>query len=98
MTTESDVTRAAGSDTQGGDTGLFCVIGPVVNSSYGRTWKTDLEAAIKHGKKIIAGSYDKGAKVKKLYVVQVVKVIEVDDAPPMNVRGVTEEDTAKEED
>jgi hypothetical protein len=95
---EDDVMKAQNSDTQGGDLGLFCVIGPVVNSSFGRTWKRDEEAALKHAKKLIANSYDRGPKVKKLYVVQVVKVVEVDDKPPMTVRGVSEEDVNPEED
>jgi hypothetical protein len=95
---ESVVTKAQNSDTVAGDAGLFCVIGPTVNSTFGRTWKRGLEDAVKHGKKIIAQSYDRGPKVKKLYVVQVVQVLEVDDKPPISVRGVTADDTDQEDD
>lgn len=84
MTTEeANTIPASGSDTRNGDNGLFCVIGAVVNTTFGRTWKKTQEDAVKHAKKLIRNSVVNGRpKTEKLFVVQIVEVVEV---PQMEV-------------
>lgn len=50
----------------------FCVIGVNVNSNIGRTWSTDVNVSTDHARRLMA----QNEKIDKLYVVQVVKVVE----------------------
>ena len=50
----------------------FCVIGPNVSSNIGRTWSNDVDASAKHAQRLLA----ENEKCDKLFVVQVVKVVE----------------------
>lgn len=79
MTTEDQAIPAAGTEARTGDDGLFCVIGATVNSQFGRTWKKAKADAVAHARKLIKNSVgDNGnPRIRKLYVVQVVEVVEV---------------------
>jgi hypothetical protein len=85
MTTEeANAIPASGSDTRNGDNGLYCVIAAsVANGTFGRTWKKTQEDAVKHAKKIIRNSVVNGRpRTEKLFVVQIVEVVEV---PQMDI-------------
>lgn len=90
---EANATPAAGSEMRTGEIGAFCVIGTTVNNDFGRTWKRDLETAVAHGKKLIRNSTQANGmpKCRKLLVVQVVEVLEV-EGPPIVRRKAIEED------
>lgn len=90
---EDNAIPAGSTELRVGDVGAYCVIATTVNNDYGRTWKKDLDGAVSHGKKIIRNSGSSGGlpKCRKLFVVQVVQVLEV-EGPPVTVRGATAED------
>ena len=83
MTTEeANTIPAVGSETRVGDLGLYCVIGVSVGQ-FGRTWKKSQADAVKHAKKLIRDSVSNGRpKTERLFVVQIVEVVEV---PQMEV-------------
>jgi hypothetical protein len=71
--------------------GMFCVIGPRVNDTYGRTWKKTKEEAQRHATRIIQDASHTSKKVNRLFVVEVVGVVEVPQLQVV-VRNVTRED------
>lgn len=76
----------------GDEAGWFCVIGPSVTQNHPikRTWKNDQESAAKHAEKLIKDSYDgRTARTKRLLVVKVVEVIEI-DGPPITRRTASQ--------
>jgi hypothetical protein len=93
MTDETQVVAASGTEARTGDDGLFCVIGTTVNSSFGRTWKKAKADAVAHARKLIKNSANNAGNptTRKLYVVQVVAVVEV-PGPRIDARDVTAED------
>lgn len=52
--------------------GKFCVIGLTVNNNIGRAWSGDVAVSTEHARRLMAQS----DKIDKLYVVQVIKVVE----------------------
>lgn len=50
----------------------FCVIGPHVSSNIGRTWANDVAVSTDHARRLMS----QNEKIEKLYVVQIVKVVE----------------------
>lgn len=56
----------------------FCAISPTVNADgIARTWKDTLDEATAHASRIIERSHARGSKkVRRLFVVQVVAVVE----------------------
>lgn len=95
--TEDEVIPASGTEMRVADVAAFCVIGPSVNNSFGRTWKKTQAEAAKHARKLINQSVDSAGnpKTRKLFVVQVVEVIEV-PGPTLISRRLEEDDTSGE--
>lgn len=92
-TKEANAIPAAATDMRTGDVAAYCVISSTVNNDFGRTWKKDKDAAIAHAKKLIRNSGVSGGlpKCRKLFVVQVVEVVEV-AGPPITTRSMSAED------
>jgi hypothetical protein len=90
---EANAMPAGATDMRVGDVSAFCVISTTVNNDYGRTWKKDKAAAVAHAKKLIRNSpLSNGVpKCRKLFVVQVVEVVEV-PGPAISTRSVTADD------
>lgn len=89
---EASVVPASSSDTRNGEVSLYCVIGPTATQNYGRTWKKLQADAEAHARKLIRNStVDGKAKLQRLFVVQVVSVVEVPQ-PTLTVRSTTAED------
>ncbi len=88
---EANAVPASGSDVRNGDVGLFCVIRPTATQTFGRTWKTEMADAVKHATKMIRNKMDSSNKIERLFVVQVVQVVELPQAK-VDVRGVSAED------
>lgn len=97
VTTETQAPIGANYDPEKAQAKSFCVIGPSVNSSIGRTWKATKEEASAHAEKLIRNSFDGSrSKIQRLLVVQVVEVIEV-AGPPITRRTMTADDVDSQE-
>jgi len=83
------VTAADPATPETGD-GWYCVIGPSVSQAHPirRSWKTTQEEAALHAEQLISNSFDGSkSRVKKLLVVKVVEVIEVEGPPLVRRTG-----------
>lgn len=75
----------------------YCVISPTVDAKgVARTWKATSEEAVTHAQHLIERSYERGGnRTRRLFVVEVIKVVEVPSVVNIDVREPKAEDVGE---